>query len=1817
MSAHVRGGAPAARKKAHQILAEIGFLRSTHRQCRDKCDKLADAWEMEKAKTDKASIVLRDAQESLALAQEPIDADYLPEGAQPPARIQKRDKQALIVGQLEAALEAQKRGTTRAFDVLNVAERRMFEADRDLHQYVDNMEDAESKIKVQRELDEELTMKLAKKEHNRSTRWHDEQVSSVNKRAGHIHDLVNKASGQIDSAKLAHKTALKRVNVNKDKRTKLIEEIDEVEKAHQEKRLEAVLQTKADTDHARLKAARDSDKHVKKIQKAKQQLEDEKEILLAKGKNPYTEFRRREFKDDAVKEERRMRESVRMNKATLGESMIKEEGGRFKEEAIEAKHKAYEKKHRDEQGRHVIEERNAQYITSVMSSGHEVLDPTGRAPRIDPSQVTDIKDHTFGLGKTERIPAESMRRITEKIRQELQHDKDDVGEYQRLINGLLTAEERKAQAAKEKAARSRPTTSTSTTTDVDTAATTAADKEEAIKNKAAAELDMLATQGGALPGVGAAAVTVNLDGDSEAKAEIEKIASEEGGGAAIEDLDMASVHKYTLGTQTKFELDGFEKAKQDQKDRLVSGTKQVAGGWEFRGQAFISKPAELLFKDFEVGQTYTKIFTMTNVSYTFNSFKILDLEDEYVDFFNITFEKPGRMSAGVSCSMEIRFKPELNEDIFTSVNFYTETGPVAVPLRCLIKRCAPRIVNPDMTFGSMVIGQEDYQAVKINNSEALGTTFKYLLVDDKGVERPITPAARDGTMTSPRSPRPEADADAEAEATDEAGDAAFLSGDAAQNRIELSTRVKRTCTAVLRRKQKENPYPVALLALNGKIDGYSHTSSQIKAAPLELGPVTQRVIVEFDGVKDADMTRNDQGGLVTRRQEFLVQVTGEELPIFLADDEVDMRCTLFGRTYRKRFELRNRAAVTYKVSINIKPPFDQFIEVNPAMCFIQGHGSQFINTKFTPKAGILQDLSYYCVNNEAFSGSAYCELPIEINVTNQELPVFFVLKSEVTPSTIDISQKALDFGKVYINQESTIAITLTNTSMLPQKVAFVKLKKELSVSPNDGFAVLLPNEAMEFEVSFCPLLAQTYDLDLVLMTSVNDRYVIKVKGEAMETPVTFSSSVVVMRTTGPGERVLESTMVTNTTSRQQYLEICAPDVRFSWLRVSPTILNLDPGKSARVELEYVPPKDLIGQDPKEWHSSALEAVQSKTGQSPEGGESEAAGENKTEGEDSAPATGALGMSPFEEWKEGDGWVYASGMYGTIQWVKEGAGTVPAETKPEPEPEAETEQGDGEEKGEETPSPDGEAAAAAEGEEVVADEGEAPAPAPEAVEPFTPKDLPSNEWGVSGSWRLPICIKPKSKPGAAPAPNESPLFLGVQTMVMRPQLEADPKLLDFGQLAMGTRELRTFKVINRSNEEVRLCCDGINAVGPFQVIRPPKLLHPGEVRTLVVECLPVRPGLNTEFLELASAEEVGGHRLRIQLKAQGLKPVISLEGLEAPPPTWNSRCGLVAFGECVASDVVVKKFSIANSSSFAVDVNIARLLGKGLSPSQAGELIERTANGLPVISFRPEKVNIAQGATQEIEVYFRPDRGRLDPFREDLEVVVGQTDEVLKVGIVGRSWTQQVYVATSNPQDEPFHKAMEPGGSGVPAVEDMVGMHPDPAVRKVSIEVKGKIGIAPMKDAPVKLEYPDPFATDANPATYTEADSGAAPAKGKGAAPAAPAGARSQVRRILVGCSEVKDGRAGAGNGTFEIAPSLEFTECGLFSLSVDKGAVNAGASVPVDITCALPKPRGVGGLSVGSWKEYKVEVVIKGGWRPQGAPEETRVPVVLACFVSL
>lgn len=49
---------------------------------------------------------------------------------------------------------------------------------------------------------------------------------------------------------------------------------------------------------------------------------------------------------------------------------------------------------------------------------------------------------------------------------------------------------------------------------------------------------------------------------------------------------------------------------------------QVVMGHEFQGEAFKPTPSVVLFKDFELGQTYRQAITLTNISLARNTFKV-------------------------------------------------------------------------------------------------------------------------------------------------------------------------------------------------------------------------------------------------------------------------------------------------------------------------------------------------------------------------------------------------------------------------------------------------------------------------------------------------------------------------------------------------------------------------------------------------------------------------------------------------------------------------------------------------------------------------------------------------------------------------------------------------------------------------------------------------------------------------------------------------------------------------------------------------------------------------------------------------------------------------------------------------------------------------------------------------------------------------------------------------------------------------------------------------------------------------------------------
>lgn len=144
-------------------------------------------------------------------------------------------------------------------------------------------------------------------------------------------------------------------------------------------------------------------------------------------------------------------------------------------------------------------------------------------------------------------------------------------------------------------------------------------------------------------------------------------------------------------------------------------------GKEFKGTSFISKPEVIMFKDFTVGMAHTQTILMTNTSFSFNSFKLVPLDDKIKDFFHIVYAPSGRMSAGLSTTITITFTPQLNEDINSFFPILAETGLIQIPLVCTCKKALIQVDETNLNFGDVIFGESSTQYVKIENKGALST----------------------------------------------------------------------------------------------------------------------------------------------------------------------------------------------------------------------------------------------------------------------------------------------------------------------------------------------------------------------------------------------------------------------------------------------------------------------------------------------------------------------------------------------------------------------------------------------------------------------------------------------------------------------------------------------------------------------------------------------------------------------------------------------------------------------------------------------------------------------------------------------------------------------------------------------------------------------------------------------------------------------------------------------------------------------------------------------------------------------------------------
>lgn len=68
--------------------------------------------------------------------------------------------------------------------------------------------------------------------------------------------------------------------------------------------------------------------------------------------------------------------------------------------------------------------------------------------------------------------------------------------------------------------------------------------------------------------------------------------------------------------------------------------------------------------------------------------------------------------------------PQLDADLSGSILMMAQTGPFAIPIRCLSKKCIVTVESAQVDFGKVCVGETVQQWVTVRNRGALPTHFQ-------------------------------------------------------------------------------------------------------------------------------------------------------------------------------------------------------------------------------------------------------------------------------------------------------------------------------------------------------------------------------------------------------------------------------------------------------------------------------------------------------------------------------------------------------------------------------------------------------------------------------------------------------------------------------------------------------------------------------------------------------------------------------------------------------------------------------------------------------------------------------------------------------------------------------------------------------------------------------------------------------------------------------------------------------------------------------------------------------------------------------------
>uniref|UniRef100_W5MG58 Cilia and flagella associated protein 74 n=1 Tax=Lepisosteus oculatus TaxID=7918 RepID=W5MG58_LEPOC len=602
-----------------------------------------------------------------------------------------------------------------------------------------------------------------------------------------------------------------------------------------------------------------------------------------------------------------------------------------------------------------------------------------------------------------------------------------------------------------------------------------------------------------------------------------------------------------------------------EKQRSGIVRKQVVVGREFKGCPFYSKPEVIHFKDFDVGKTYKKRVTLTNVSYSINFCKLLGVSEHLKDFISVHFEPPGAMSAGMSCDMLVTFKPMINKDLDGKVQFLSQTGPFSVSLKCTIKKCELAVDNSLIDFGTHVVGETISRVITLTNRGTLGTHFILVPSSDSGpvqlVSEPFSmePEKIRSLVTTTISP------------VHRWIHTVF--------RIEKKL-VRKMSNLFLKitKTQGTEAFPVIFLCdvlsifqvQEGEIGPLSCIKLQIIFTPTIPGDVQMAFDIRFSDPSAQPIPITVRGVAI-------------DLPVWVAQPNVDLKICMYDRLYQDSIVVHSRSSTALRLTFVVCKELRNHLEILPKTGFIQAQSTFNVQLKFLPRHSLPDDTGA-CFDKE----TGVLEVPLMIQVADQARPVPFTVHAVVTTSDLEFGRKELDFGHCSIYESVRTSVLLTNHSLLPQDFGFVGIPKFIDVQPNDGFGTLLPLETLEIDIIFSPTKAREYSFELTCKSGINRDFKLSCRAVGVHPPLELSHSLVQFGATAVNDMSTATLYVVNShTSSNEFthpvprigrgeiapvgptsFEFINPDN--SDITITPEVGTVMPGKRCLVQVSFRP-----------------------------------------------------------------------------------------------------------------------------------------------------------------------------------------------------------------------------------------------------------------------------------------------------------------------------------------------------------------------------------------------------------------------------------------------------------------------------------------------------------------------------------------------------------------------------------------------------------------------------------------------------------------------